>query len=98
MLDAFKNSFGERPEDQLPGKPLMARLLEEAEDDDPQAEGLEEVASKQDGDIDVTVTEPDISGHLKTSSRKAKRIPLPRDAEELRLRYRALDNSYIFAL
>ena len=97
MLDSYKNAYGEKPENQPPGKPLIARRLEEVEYDDPQAEGLEEVASKQDGDIDVLITEHDASGHLKASSRKVKRVPLPQDAEELRLRYKVLERSYLFA-
>ena len=67
------------------------------QDNDPIAEPLTNVASVADGEEDITFTDSDFTGALKVHQRKVKFVAPPCDAEELRTRYKVLENALLYA-
>ena len=67
-----------------------------AEDNDPSAIQLTEVASLEDGEDEVVYAECDLNGALKRQQRKTKRVPPPSNPEELRAYYIVLENSFLY--
>ena len=74
----------------------MAKILQGIQDDNPKAEPLTEVASVDDGEDEVTYAECGVTGILKAHQRKVKKVPPPVNAEQLRFRYRVLENGYLY--
>ena len=75
----------------------MAKTLAMVQDNDPVAEPLTSIASVADGEEDVTFTDADFTGSLKVHSRKIKYVAPPADAEELRTRYKVMENALLYA-
>ena len=72
MANAFREEFGKHPDNELPGQPLMDKTSAMAEDNDPVAVQLVEVASLEDGEDEVVYAECDLNGALKRQQRKTK--------------------------
>ena len=96
LKEAFEATYDKLPLDEQPGKPLIARRLDQLEENDPYPEPLTDVASREDGEDDLVVTQADPSGLLKAALHKAKKLPLPNNPEQLRKRHKVLENSYLF--
>ena len=97
MAAAYVEANGKISDREAPGKPLMAMTLSMVQDNDPIAEPLTHIASKADGEDDITFDEADYSGAIKGVHRKVKVVPLPKDPEELRMRYTIIENALLYA-
>ena len=53
MAEAFEQVHGKKDDNRQPGKPTMARRLDQITDDDLQADPLSDVTSKEDGEDDT---------------------------------------------
>ena len=97
MAAAYVEANGKISDREAPGKPLMAMTLSMVQDNDPVAEPLTHIASKAEGEDDVTFDETDYSGSIRGVHRKVKIVPLPKDPEELRMRYTIIENALLYA-
>ena len=96
MGDSYKLKHGKKSDAELPGEPLMAKILQGIQDDNPKADPLTEVASVEDGEDEVTYAECGITGILKAHQRKIKKVPTPMNAEQVRFRDRVLDHAFLY--
>ena len=97
MSAAYRDEHGKDGDHELPGRPLMSKRLEDIEDNDPEADALNEIASKAEGEDDMLLAETDIAVALRAATRKTKTVPAPANSEQLRRRYKIEDNSFIYA-
>ena len=97
MENSFVEIYGRFPESETAGETMMARRLQEVENDRPMAEPLTEVASVAEGCEEIAFHETGPDGGIRTQTRKIKKVPLPVDTEDLRLRHKLLENSFLKA-
>ena len=94
IANSFREEHGTHPDNELPGRPLMDKTSAMAEDNDPTAVQLTEVASLEDGEDEVVYAACDLDGALKRQQRKTKKVPPPANPEGLRETYIVLENSF----
>ena len=97
MAQALEAEHGEKPDSELPGQPLMGIRTGMIESNMPAADHLSELASLEDGEDEAVFAECDLTGVLRRSHRKPKRVPAPTNPETLRNAYIILDNSWLYA-
>ena len=95
MLKAYEVRYGRLETGETPGKHYLGVKAEEIEDNEPKAESLKEVSSKDDGEDDFLLSEVGKDGNLKV--RKGVRDgKMPADPEELRARLKLVANCWLF--
>ena len=97
MAQAFETEHGIKPDCELPGQPLMGLRLGMIETNLPTADQLTDLASLEDGEDEAVFAECDLSGVLRRSHRKSKKVPVPPGPEALRALYIVLENSWLYA-
>lgn len=93
MADIYKQTvlLGEKLESrERPNRSYVGRKLQEIEEGEMETESLEEVTSKADGEEPDAMIESINGNGKRTMSRKAKRVPAPRDIPDLMLRHRVM--------
>ena len=96
MAAAFQEEHGKPTDQEAPGHTLVETTAAMIDNGDPQAESLTNVTSKEDGEDVMTIAHSDTSGAMKQVQRKIKTVPLPVDPEELRTRYKVLENNFLY--
>jgi hypothetical protein len=95
MLKAYEVRYGRLESGETPGKHYLGVKAEEIEDNEPKAESLKEVSSKDDGEDDFLLSEVGKDGNLKV--RKGVRDgKMPADPEELRSKLKLVANCWLF--
>ena len=97
MRAAFVELFGKVSRPLTPGRHFLGTKLEEIQDGEPQVELLEEVTNVQDGEDDLLISELTKEGQLKIRKGQARKVPKPRNSEELRTRHRLINHAWLFA-
>jgi hypothetical protein len=96
MRKAVEAQFGKIPNEEVPSRSYLGTKLDEVEENDPKAESLKEVASKEDIEQDVLTADLTNSGII--SVRKGiKDLKMPANSEELRSKLRLLSNAWLMA-
>ena len=98
MAASYREAYGKKTDDELPGEPFMAGQMRKVENNMPKAELLTEVTSVEDGEDEITYAECGVTGVLKAHTRKVKQVPAPPNPEKLRNCYKVLENSYLYAM
>ena len=93
---AHRQAFGETSENEAPGKPLVDILTEQVVHNDPKAIPLTHMASAADGEEEVLATDFDLTGALRGHRRKVKVVGLPMTTEQLRVRFKRLENAMLY--
>jgi hypothetical protein len=97
MLASFELSQGVLEHRLIPSRYLLGKKLEELMENQPEVERLIDITSKEDGDEEILQPQVGKDGRIFVKKGAKKEILAPRDAEELRLRYRVLTNAWVFA-
>ena len=95
MRAAYEAKHGRLHNSEVPGKYYLGKKAEDIEDNEPRAESLKEVHSKEDGEDDYLQADLDASGALKIR-KGAKETKLPQNSEELRAKIKLLGNCWLF--
>ena len=96
MRAAFENVYGMVPNEFCPGRFYLGTKLEEAQDDEPVAEDLTEVSTREDGEEDLLLPEITSDGGLRIKKGKAKKAAQVENSEELRTRYKIMNLAWMF--
>ena len=86
---------GSLAREDTPGRYLLGTKLEECAEDEPVLEELSEIANREDGEEEVMIPDLSRDGILKFKKGQAKKIPIPKNSEQLRQRYRVLNNTWL---
>ena len=96
MRQAFERIHGELPNREVPGKYFLGIKLEQVEENDPRPESLQDVTSREDGEMDYLSAEINDRGQVHVKKGAAQSLKLPQNGEELRMRHRVLGNAWVF--
>jgi hypothetical protein len=96
MRQAYEARWWALEDRQVPSRSYMEKRLEAVEADEPRAEPLSEVASREDEDPEVLLPVWDASGNLKIK-RGSATLPMPANPETLRRRMGIWGVSWMFA-
>jgi hypothetical protein len=97
MLAAHEAVRGVLEHRLVPSRYLLGKKLEELMENQPEVERLVDITSKEDGDEDVLLPQLGKDGRIFVKKGAKKEVKVPKDPEELRLRYRLLTNAWMFA-
>ena len=96
MRQVFEKKWWELEDEETPAKTYMEKKLDEVEKSDLHAEGLEDVLSIPEDDGDAVKPVYDTAGILR-AVKVAKKIPLPKNPEQLRHRLNLMNYGLMFA-
>ena len=97
MRKAFEAQWGSLQKWEVPSKSYLGLKQEDIEDDEPKAEKLTEVFSKDDSeDLHLTADVDIASGGLIKIKKGAQHGVMPQDPEELRVKLRIMGNAWLF--
>jgi hypothetical protein len=97
MRKAHERIHGDLESRLVPGRYLLGTKLDQVQSNEPEVEHLKDVGSKDDGDEETLTSEVGKDGRLVIRKGIHKEVPPPKDAEELRTRYRLLGHAWEFA-
>jgi hypothetical protein len=82
---------------QVPSRYMVGSKLEQLEENEPEAEPLEEVHWNEAGEDFMPLLVVSGAGQVQVRKGVAKRVPKPKDGEELRARYQLIATAWMFA-
>ena len=95
MRQAYEAQYGKLTNSQVPSKHYLGLKGEDVEEDDPKAEDLAEVGSKNDQEVDVLGAALDETGRL-VVKKVIKNGRQPEDPEEFRAKLQIMQNCWLF--
>ena len=96
MRLAYEAAYDKLAVQFTPSKHFMGIKLEQVEDNEPRAEPLRDVTSRDDAESSFLGADVDERGVLRVKRASASGARPPRDPEELRTRHRVLGNAWLF--
>jgi hypothetical protein len=95
MRQAFEARYGRLENNEVPARHYLGTKIEDIEENEPKAEALKEVASKDDGEEDFLMSEVGKDGHVRVR-KGARDGKAPSNSEELRARLRLVGHCWLF--
>ena len=95
MRAAYELRFGRLDNQEVPSRSYLGTKQEEIEENEPRAESLKEVASREDAEVEFLTADIGSDGQIKVR-RGHKDGKMPANAEELRLRHKIVGHAWLF--
>ena len=94
---AIEEKHGKLDKNEVPSRWFQAQKSEQVAENTPSVEQLTDVTSKEDGEEAGFLPELNSDGKLTIKKGPMKKVPLPRDPEELRNKHRLICNAWLMA-